>query len=249
MYLDVIDLKAFYKGRLGKIASRLVSQRVRKMWPSATGERLLGLGYATPFLEQFAEAERRLALMPAAQGIVSWPGDERNAAALIRDDALPLENGSMDRIIAVHCLEHAENTSDVLREAWRVLSPGGRLIAVVPNRAGLWARADRTPFGHGEPFSRFQLANLLRDAMLSPVVWTRALAALPTGHPLLIRNGAHWERIGSRIWPGLSGVLIVEATKLVHKHVEPRRSSARSVRRVLSPALAPTSGLRPRDLV
>lgn len=247
MYVDVIDLKAFYGGCLGQIASRLINARIRKIWPSTTGERLLGLGYATPFLDQFTSAERRLALMPAAQGIVSWPSDGQNAAALVRDDALPLESGSIDRVIAVHCLESAENKTEVLREIWRVLAPGGRLIAVVPNRAGLWARAERTPFGHGQPFSRFQLANLLRDTMFSPAVWTRALAALPTANPLLVRNGAHWERIGARVWPGLSGVLIVEATKLVHQRVTSRQRPARSARRVLSPALAPTSSLRPRD--
>lgn len=246
MYLDVIDLKAFYGGRLGHIASRLINARVRKLWPSTAGERVLGLGYATPFLDQFANAERRLALMPAAQGIVSWPTDGQNATSLVLDDALPLEGGSIDRVIAVHCLESAENKTEVLREIWRVLAPGGRLIAVVPNRAGLWARVERTPFGHGQPFSRFQLANLLRDTMFSPAIWTRALAVPPTANPLIVRNGAHWERVGSRVWPGLSGVLIVEATKLVHQRVAARRRPARS-RRVLSPALAPTSNLRPRD--
>ncbi len=247
MYLDVIDLKAFYAGRLGQIASRLIGLRLKKMWPATAGERILGLGYATPFLTQFGDAERCLAFMPAAQGIVSWPHDGPNAAALIRDDMLPLDGGSIDRAILVHCLEHAENAAEVLREVWRTLAPGGRLIVVVPNRTGVWARAERTPFGHGQPFSRFQLSNLLRDTMFSPTVWTRALAMLPVSHPLLVRNGTHWDRIGSRIWPGFSGVLIVEATKLIHQRVQANPVHVRA-RPVLAPALAPTSGLRPRDM-
>ena len=40
-------------------------------------------------------------------------------------------------------------TRDQLREIWRVLAAGGRVILVVPNRAGIWARTEATPFGHG----------------------------------------------------------------------------------------------------
>lgn len=247
MYLDVIDLKAFYTGRLGQVASRLIGTRLRRCWPDEKGLQILGLGYATPFLGQFEEAERRIAMMPAAQGIVSWPAEGLNAAALIRDDAFPLSGGSIDRVLAVHCLEHAENAAELLREVWRVLAPGGRLIAIVPSRVGLWARAESTPFGHGQPFSRFQLAALLRDTMFSPVTWTRALTVPPIGNRLFLRNGVQWERVGRALWPGLSGVLIVEATKLIHQRVEVRARERRSAP-VLSPALAPTSGLRPRTM-
>ena len=35
-------------------------------------------------------------------------------------------------------------------------------MVVVPNRRGLWARAERSPFGHGRPFSGRQLHRLLK---------------------------------------------------------------------------------------
>ena len=94
MYLDVVDLKGFYSRRLGQIVRRQIGLRLRRQWPTAATDRILGIGYATPYLAEFADAERRLAFMPAAQGVVSWPGDGPNAAALVRDDALPLEGGS-----------------------------------------------------------------------------------------------------------------------------------------------------------
>ena len=56
----------------------------------------------------------------------------------------------------------------MLAEVWRVLTPGGRLLVVVPNRAGLWARMENTPFGYGRPFSRKQLSRLMRDMQFSP---------------------------------------------------------------------------------
>ena len=64
---------------------------------------------------------------------------------------LPLPDLSMDRIVVVHGLEYSENLRGFLREMWRVLSDGGRLLVVVPNRRSIWARADHTPFGHGHP--------------------------------------------------------------------------------------------------
>jgi SAM-dependent methyltransferase len=135
----------------------------------------------------------------------------------------------------------ADNGVELLREVWRVLAPGGRLIVVVPNRAGIWARVERTPFGHGRPFSRGQLATLMRETMFSPGAWSAALVMPPLSNPLLLRGGATWERIGSRLSPRLSGVLILEATKMVQRRVEVRK---RRRARALKPTLAPVSGLK-----
>ena len=64
---------------------------------------------------------------------------------------------AVDRVLLVHALEMAHDPGALLREVWRVLAAGGRLLAVVPNRRGLWARMDTTPFGHGRPYSRTQI--------------------------------------------------------------------------------------------
>lgn len=246
MDVDVIDLKAFYASRLGRIAARLISLRIRELWPKLESERLVGIGYATPFLAGLGErAERALAFMPAPLGIVAWQHGRGNAAALVRTDMLPLDGGAVDRVLAVHCLEHADSAHETLREIWRVLSPGGRLLAIVPSRAGLWARTEFTPFGHGRPFSRAQLTALLRSAMFEPVAMTRALALPPTQRRLFVHTGTSWERIGSWAWPRFSGVLMVEAAKLVRQTIDVKAKPVRS--RVLSPALVPTQGLRPRD--
>src|SRR5260370_18440616 len=69
MYTDVVDLRDFYATRLGQVARRLLRRRIRLLWPELGGMRVLGLGYATPFLRPFAEeAERVVALMPAGEG-------------------------------------------------------------------------------------------------------------------------------------------------------------------------------------
>jgi SAM-dependent methyltransferase len=239
MYLDVVDLRAFYGGRLGIVARRLIGMRLKERWPSVAGESLVGIGYVTPYLRLLGEgAERVLALMPAAQGVVNWPGEGPNATALVDDDALPLPDASIDRILLVHCLEVAANAHEQLREIWRVLSPGGRVLIVVPNRAGIWARIEATPFGYGRPFGKTQLTVLLRDTMFSPVGWTEALAVPPFRHRPWLRTGLAWERVGRFLWPAFAGVVIVEATKQLYQGV-PARSRATRLRPALRPALIP----------
>ena len=44
---------------------------------------------------------------------------------------------SIDRVVLVHALEETESPDDLIEEVGRVLSPGGRMILVVPNRRGL----------------------------------------------------------------------------------------------------------------
>ncbi len=239
MYLDVVDLKAFYGDGLGRVARRLIGARLRTRWPSLAGECVLGFGYATPYLHDLGrDAERVVAFMPAAQGVVHWPRDEPNQAALVADDALPLPDASVDRVLAVHALEMAASAPDQLREIWRVLTPGGHLLVVVPNRAGLWARAETTPFGYGRPFGRGQLTALLREAQFAPAGWSVALAVPPVrGRPWL-GSGVAWERLGLALWPAFAGVIIVEATKQLYQGV-PTRQAKRRLKSALRPALIP----------
>src|SRR5512134_2477753 len=74
MSIDVVDLRNFYAQRLGVVARRFVGQGIRKRFADTRGRSILGVGYATPYLGLFREeAERCLAFMPAAQGVVKWP--------------------------------------------------------------------------------------------------------------------------------------------------------------------------------
>lgn len=244
MYLDVVDLRDFYASDLGILVRRLVGTRLRGHWPQVGGDRLVGLGFATPYLGVFREeAERVLAFMPAGQGVVNWPGDGPTATALVSEDLLPLPDASVDRVLILHALELANDPRDVLREVWRVLAPGGRIMAVVPNRRGLWARSDSSPFGYGRPFSRGQLTQLLRESLFSPVGWSEALHLMPFGRNRFPGSATTWERIGTRLWPAFAGVVIVEATKQLYQGLPVRRRArVPSFRPVLLPAPAARSG-------
>lgn len=217
MWVDVVDLRDFYASRLGQAARRVIRQRVRAQWPNVKGMRVLGVGYATPFLNPFrGEAERVIAAMPAAQGILHWPREGQNLTALVDELDLPFEDLSMDRIILVHSLECAEQVRPLLREIWRVLADSGRLMIIVPNRSGLWARFERTPFGHGRPYSPHQLSGVLRDNMFTPIETHRALFMPPFRSQMFVGFAPVWERIGTRVLGTFAGVVVMEAVKQIY---------------------------------
>ena len=176
MTIDVIDLRDFYSQRLGIVARRLINRGIHARWPGAQGQRVLGIGYPTPYLGLFREdCERCIAFMPAAQGVLKWPTARPTLAALVDEFSLPLPDASIDRILLVHALEMSDDPEGLLREVWRVLAPSGRLMAVIPNRRGVWTRTDNTPFGHGRPYSRSQITQLLRQTWFTPTGWGEAL--------------------------------------------------------------------------
>ncbi len=229
MWSDVVDLRDFYDSRLGQMTRQLLRLRIRSLWPDLKGQTLLGLGYATPYLRQFRdEAARVTAVMPAGQGVLHWPPEGPNLVALADETELPLLDASVDRVLLVHGLECGEHLPDMLREVWRVLAGSGRLLAVVPNRRGIWARTDRTPFGQGHPYSPAQLSRLLRDHMFTPGRQARALFLPPVRSAALLGAAPAWERIGSRWFPTFSGVVMVEASKQIYAAgaLRPRRRRA-----------------------
>jgi len=66
---DVARLIEFYRSPLGKISRALLREEVIRFAGSVRGRRVLGLGFATPYLRfALADAERVLAFMPARQG-------------------------------------------------------------------------------------------------------------------------------------------------------------------------------------
>jgi len=240
--MDVVDLRNFYGQQLGVVARRYVGRGIRARWSDTRALRVLGVGYATPYLGLFREeAERCLALMPAAQGVVRWPSTRPALAALVEEDELPLTDSAVDRVLLVHALEMSSDPAELLRVAWRVLAAGGRLLAVVPNRRGLWARMDTTPFGQGRPYSRTQIMQLLRDTWFTPTGWGEALYVPPIPRGWFLRSAVAWERTGATLSAPFAGVHIVEATKQVYRAIPARREKRRLVP-TLQPVLAPSPG-------
>jgi len=217
MASDVVDLRDFYRSALGQVARRMIRRAIQRVWPDLHGMRLLGIGYPTPFLSALSpDTERTVALMPASLGVLGWPPEGRNVVALADEGELPFADYSIDRVLLVHALETCEQVRPMLREIWRVLAGGGRLLVVAPNRRGIWARLERTPFALGRPYTMGQLSQLLRDEQFTPVGTDTALFVPPARRRMILRSAPAWERIGQRWFARVAGVVLVEATKQIY---------------------------------
>lgn len=240
--MDVVALREFYANRLGQEVEASITASLSAMWKPSQGERFLGLGYPTPWLDRFSQdCERTICLMPASQGALHWPSVKHPATALTYDDELPLKNGSVDRILMAHFLEHAENADECMSEAFRVLSPGGILMIVVPNRSGVWARFEHTPFGTGKPYSRRQLNRLLKDNQFTPDVWSDALHFAPSAKDFMLKFRTGIERFGRKAFPAFAGAICVVASKQLYQGIP---VTAKVKRRVAVPVLVPQGSSR-----
>lgn len=245
--MDVVDLGDFYTSRLGHVTRRLISRQLHAGWDDVTAKTVLGLGYTLPYLDIWKAPERSVvSFMPARLGATHWPRGKKSLTAMVENTLLPLEDSSVDFAVLIHALELSHNLPGVLAELWRVMNARGRVLIVTPNRRGMWARFDSTPFGHGRPFSRRQLTQSLRTARFVPTRWKSAVFIPPYPRRFLLRSARAVERTGQYLSPGFGGVLMVEATKQVYSPVPRALQKARLADLAPQPAaatpLAPHSG-------
>lgn len=234
MHLDVIDLRDFYyRTALGRAAQKAVRDRMLAMWPEAKGQTVAGFGFAVPLLRPYlADARRVIGLMPAEQGVMPWPPGLENVSVLCRESLWPLQTGMVDKLVCLHGLETSEHPAAVLDECARVLGPGGKALFIVPNRGGLWARRDATPFGFGRPYTLSQLEAQLKRHDFVPERHAAALFSPPSGKQFWLKSADLMERMGGRLSSNQGGgVLLVEASKRVPAPLGP--GLAERVRRPL----------------
>jgi len=242
MRVDIDRLQAFYASPLGRLAARQIRGRVAALWPHADKLDVMGFGHADALLEPFrAGARRVVSAAPDGQGVARWPAEGKALSVLVEEDRLPFPDALFDRLIVVHGLEQAESPRKLLREFWRVAAPEARILVIVAHRRGLWARAESTPFGHGQPYTKGQLVGLLEDSMFQPTASARALYAPPINLRLVTSAGEAWERTGRFAWSGFGGILMVEAIKRLY--IEPTGRPVRGKRVVVKAPLI-SQGIR-----
>lgn len=242
MHLDVLDLKAFYyRTTLGRWVQAQMQRELRGLWPNVRDMRVEGFGFAAPFLRPFlADTSDVLSLMPAEQGVMPWPANDPNRSLLVEETEWPIESSSIDRLLVAHGLETCERPAALLEEMYRVAAPQGRVVLIVPNRLGSWARRDATPFGYGRPYSFGQLDRQLRLHGFDPVAHRGALYAPPHYSNRSLRFAGTVERMARGLNPQrFAGVLIVEAQKRLYPPPQRVKERKRSTLEVLGGLAAP----------
>lgn len=206
--------EGFYATARGRLAARLVRERLGRLWPSAAGLAVLGVGYPLPYLRLWQPAARLcLAAVTTAPPPAAWPPDPPSRTCAVDDGRLPFGDLLFDRVLLVHGVEVAAHGPRLLREVWRVLRDDGRLIVVAPNRRGAWAHLESTPFGQGQPFSRGQIDRLLAAHAFRVEQRDAALFVPPLPGGLVLGGARACEATGRAVLPQFGGVTITEAVK------------------------------------
>lgn len=240
---DVVNFREFYATALGESARALIAAELWRLWPDARGDAMLGIGYPIPYIEPYLAAAAPLAVcMPAAQGAVHWPPKRPGRVFLAEESQLPLADNSVNRVLLVHGVEHSEQLSWMMREIWRVLTPGGRVLALVPNRLSFWSRSPRSPLGYGRPFSMAQLRALMSGHEFTVTRSSSAVFIPPLRARPVWRMAKKLETLGRLLCPFLGAMLFIEAEKQVYAAI--RQPVAARARRAPIPAATPAMSRR-----
>lgn len=216
------DLKEYYLTPQGEAVARMLVRKMRAWWPAVElkGEIMFGCGYALPYLGALNGPRKTFALMSGQMGATVWPVGGPQRCVLADRGQWPIPSASVDHILMVHDLEYAEDPALVLEEVWRVLRPEGKLLLVVPNRTGFWARSENTPFGHGRPFTSTQLHGLLRDGNFVLERAAGALVAPPFRHRWWSEKVAPLLEWFAPVCGAIAGVTIAEASKRLYAPIK-----------------------------
>lgn len=216
---NIKELEAFYNTSLGKVVVRPLRSIIKDFWESSftRNDSVLGIGFTNPYLRIFSgETEKVFSFMPKQQGMASWNNGRKNSSLLGDETRLPFPDSSIDKIILAHSIEFSENLSLFLREVWRVLTPGGRVILILPNRKGVWSIAGNTPFGHGRPYTSWQLENILIDSMFCPLQKKTAVLFPPIKSRVILRIMMILDKPLGFTLREFGGILMLEAEKRIY---------------------------------
>ena len=235
---DIVALRGFYASPLGGALKSRLRKRLSHYIHHPQGEVIVGVGYATPFLRTLLEAHTRdtqvLALMPARQGAIYWPVQGDNLTALVAAEQLPLRDNTVHRVVMVHALENEAYPADLLREAWRVLAPGGQLLALVPRRFGLWRWMGDTPWRGNASTSKSALKASLARVGFTWIHSEALCAAPPAQHPIITRIWQWLDQALCLIAPIMGSVVLIEAEKHIYASISEPAKLARK-KRVATP--------------
>lgn len=126
----------YYDARGGPMF-RLEVRHLLALAAPSRDDRVLELGCGAGSLLDACKRKRAPALVLGLDVNRTAVGLAGQVAPVALADAtrLPLASGSFQAVLAQHLIEHFERPEEALREWYRVLAPGGRVVVATPNAA------------------------------------------------------------------------------------------------------------------
>jgi len=214
-YRDPVELESALTGwmqsPLGEVLINAERQRLAPVMSRVFGYHVLQLSCA-PDINMLEDC-------PVNHKIVFAPGWQQSRDLPIADiEMLPLATDSMDAVLLHHSLDFTRDSHRLLREATRVLRPGGRLIIIGFNPTSLWGLSRMLRWRKSIPWagrfiSRRRLADWLKllDFHVESVTWGGFM--LPAKSPRLLAMADDFERWFNRLGNPAGAFYLVVASK------------------------------------
>lgn len=170
-------------------------------------------------------------------------GPEDTSGLCCALEALPLPNNSLDAMVLHHALEVSADARSGLREAARVLVPGGRLVICAFNPLSLWGgrcvygRLCQDNFGGLRLVTTFRMLDWLAllgfelQDSVQYLSYTLPFAAKAEASP-----SGRAERLMKRLRPPVGGVYLISVVKQAAAVRPPWRAAA-----IKNPKLVPAA--------
>ena len=186
----------WYRGR-----RELVRDSLRRHAPSGRPLQVLDVACATGMSFRFLADLGQIRGIDISDETIRYCA-LRGIDRIVKADAmkLPFAAGSYDVVLALDAFEHFDDDLAAMRETWRVLRPGGVLVATVPAFMSLWSPHDDA-YHHKRRYRRAQFRERLQQAgfTVERVSYTTMTLFVPV---FLLRR---WRRLREGASNGAAG--------------------------------------------
>lgn len=173
------------------------------------------------FLQLGVSEHSMLAPSPIGHKLMFLPQwAPKNPHVVASNEALPLQSESVDAVLIHHALEYTPDNHRLLREASRVLMPGGKLLIVGFNPLSSWGMRNACRWRNTAPWdARYITSSRVQD-------WLKLLEfsvdkvehgayLLPFAHNKVVGAAPRFETMGQKFKAPLGAIYVIVACKQV----------------------------------